>query len=126
MAKSKASAEAQLKAKKITLPSPAQPIANYVGAVRAGNLLFLSGHGGGPQWRGRGKVGQEVTLEQGYQSARDTGLYLLTTIRQTLGSLDKVKRIVKVSAENKTPTRGRGLKSALTLVVSVQAAPAHQ
>ena len=96
MAQSQAGAEARLKEKNITLPAPPQPIANYVGAVRAGNLLFLSGHGGGSQWRGKGKVGRDVTLEQGYQSARDTGLNLLTTTRQALGSLDKVKRIVKV------------------------------
>jgi len=96
MAHRQTGAEAQLKEKNISLPAPAKPIANYIGAVRAGNLLFLSGHGGGPQWRGKGKVGKEITLEQGYQSARDTGLYLLTSIREALGSLDKVKRIVKV------------------------------
>jgi len=92
-------AEARLKEKNITLPRPATPVANYVGAVRAGNLLFVSGHGplradGKPS--DRGKVGRELTVEQGYQVAREIGLSLLATVRASLGSLDRVKRVVKV------------------------------
>jgi enamine deaminase RidA (YjgF/YER057c/UK114 family) len=92
-------AEAQLKAKNLTLPTPATPIANYVGAVRVGNLLFVSGHGpirteGKTQVRG--KVGKDLTVEQGYAAAREVGLNLLATARHHLGSLDKVKRVVKV------------------------------
>jgi len=92
-------AEARLKEKNITLPQPATPVANYVGAVRAGNLLFVSGHGplradGKPS--ARGKVGRELTVEQGYQVAREVGLTLLATVRTSLGSLDRVKRVVKV------------------------------
>jgi len=92
-------AEARLKEKNITLPRPATPVANYVGAVRAGNLLFVSGHGplradGKPS--ARGKVGRELTVEQGYQVAREVGLTLLATVRTSLGSLDRVKRVVKV------------------------------
>ena len=92
-------AEARLKEKNITLPRPATPVANYVGAVRAGNLLFVSGHGplradGKPS--ARGKVGRELTVEQGYQVAREIGLSLLATVRASLGSLDRVKRVVKV------------------------------
>lgn len=91
-------AEATLKAKNITLPVPPTPMANYVGAVRVGNLLFVSGHG--PMRDGkpiaRGKVGKELSVEQGAQAAREVGLNLLATIRAQLGSLDKVKRIVKV------------------------------
>ena len=91
-------AEARLKEKSITLPTPTTPVANYVGAVRVGNLLFVSGHGpirdGKPL--ARGKVGRELSLDQGYQVARDVGLNLLATTRATLGSLDKVKRVVKV------------------------------
>ncbi len=90
------SAEERLKEKNIILPTPAMPVANYVGAVRAGNLLFVSGHGpitlAGPM----GKVGKDLTLEQGYQVAREVGLNLLATTRASLGSLDKVKRAVKV------------------------------
>jgi enamine deaminase RidA (YjgF/YER057c/UK114 family) len=89
-------AEARLKEKNIQLPSPSTPVANYVGAVRTGNLLFLAGEGPGRGWLGKGKVGKDVTLEEGYQAARLTGLNLLATTRQALGSLDKVKRVVKV------------------------------
>ena len=92
-------AEARLKELGITLPQPATPLANYVGAVRVGNLLFVSGHGpdrtdGKPM--ARGKVGRELTVEQAYQVARSVGLSLLATTRAQLGSLDKVKRVVKV------------------------------
>ena len=92
-------AEARLKELGITLPQPASPLANYVGAVRVGNLLFVSGHGpdrtdGKPM--ARGKVGRELTVEQTYQVARSVGLSLLATTRAQLGSLDKVKRVVKV------------------------------
>jgi enamine deaminase RidA (YjgF/YER057c/UK114 family) len=73
-------------------------MANYVGAVRVGNLLFLSGHG--PVRDGKptatGKVGRDLTTEQGAQVAREVGLLLLATTRAHLGSLDRVKRIVKV------------------------------
>ncbi len=91
-------ADARLKEKNITLPTPPTPLANYVGSVRVGNLLFLSGHG--PLRDGkataRGKLGKDLSVEQGYQVARQVGLNLLATTRATLGSLDKVKRVVKV------------------------------
>ena len=99
------SAEANLKDKGITLPTPTMPLANYVGAVQTGNLLYLSGHG---PLRPRetfthvGKVGRELTVEQGYQVAREVGLNLLATARASLGSLDRVKRVVKVDL---TPPR---------------------
>ena len=91
-------AEATLKARNITLPAQSTPMANYVSAVRSGNLLFLSGHGpirdGKPS--ARGKLGKELSTEQGYQVAREVGLNLLASARTALGSLDKVKRVVKV------------------------------
>ena len=92
-------AEARLKEKNISLPAPATPVANYVGAVRVGNLLFVSGHGpirqdGKPLTRG--KLGRDLSVEQGYQVAREVGLNLLATTRTALGSLDKVRRVVKV------------------------------
>ncbi len=92
-------AEARMKDKNISLPAPPTPLANYVGAVRVGNLLFLAGHGpirsdGKPM--ARGKLGREVSVEQGYQVAREVGLNLLATTRANLGSLDKVRRVVKV------------------------------
>jgi enamine deaminase RidA (YjgF/YER057c/UK114 family) len=92
-------AETRLKELNITLPQPSTPMANYVGAVRSGNLLFVAGHGpirrdGQPS--ARGKVGRELSVEQGYQVAREVGLSLLATTRAALGSLDRVKRVVKV------------------------------
>ena len=92
-------AEARLKELNVALPPPTTPVANYVGAVRTGNLLFLSGHGpfrreGSPS--ARGKVGAELSVEQGYQVAREVGLNLLATTRAALCSLDRVKRVVKV------------------------------
>jgi enamine deaminase RidA (YjgF/YER057c/UK114 family) len=92
-------AEANLKAKNITLPTPPAPIANYVTAVRVGNLLFLAGHGpirGSDGKMARGKVGKDLSAEQGAQVAREVGLNLLATTKANLGSLDKVKRVVKV------------------------------
>ena len=88
-------AEETLKKKNILLPAPPSPVANYVPAVRVGNLLFLSGSGPDPS-APRGKVGKDLTLEQGYQAARSVGLNLLANAKANLGSLDKVKRVVKV------------------------------
>jgi len=93
------SAEAQLKERKIVLPKQATPMANYVSAVRTGNLLFLAGHAPVRQADGsymRGKLGKDLSVEQGYQVAREVGLNLLATTRTALGSLDRVKRVVKV------------------------------
>src|SRR5256885_14871436 len=99
------SAEARLKEKNITLPKPTSPMANYVGAVRTGNLLFVSGHG--PVRDGKatsqGKLGKDLTVEQGYQVAREVGLALLATVRANLGSLDKVRRVVKVLGSGTAP-----------------------
>src|SRR5262245_28675643 len=92
-------AEARLKELNLTLPQPAAPMANYVGAVRTGSLLFVAGHGPIPhEGNGmtRGKLGRDLTTEEGYQVAREVGLNLLATVRANLGSLDRVKRIVKV------------------------------
>lgn len=91
--------EARLKELNLTLPPPGTPLANYVGAVRVGTLLFVSGHGplrseGKPT--ARGKLGRELSVEQGYKVAREVGLNLLATTRASLGSLDRVKRVVKV------------------------------
>src|SRR5256886_11643488 len=96
---SRMGAEARLKERNITLPQRATPLANDVGAVRVGNLMFVSGQGplrvdGKPS--ARGKVGRELTVEQGYQVAREVGLALLATIRASVGSLDRIKRVVKV------------------------------
>jgi enamine deaminase RidA (YjgF/YER057c/UK114 family) len=92
-------AEARLKELSITLPEAPRPVANYVRAVRTGNLLFLSGHGplAGPgRTRARGKVGRDLSVEEASQVAREVGLNLLASARAELGSLDRIKRVVKV------------------------------
>lgn len=91
-----ASAEARLKELGITLPPESVPAANFVNAVQTGKLLFLSGNTPGAQWPLKGKVGRDLTVEQGYQSARQAGIIMLGKVRSALGSLDRVKRIVKV------------------------------
>jgi enamine deaminase RidA (YjgF/YER057c/UK114 family) len=89
-------AEARLKELNITLPAPSKPVGNYVEWTRVGNLLFLAGHGPSAEWRGKeGKVGKDVTVEQARQAAREAWLALLATARDALGSLDKVKRVVR-------------------------------
>jgi len=91
--------EENLKRLKIDLGTVSAPVANYVNAVRTGNLLFLAGKGPRADASGKrpqGKVGREYTAEQAYQHARSVGLDLLAVMRQELGSLDKVKRVVKV------------------------------
>jgi len=92
------SAEQKLKNLGITLPTPPQPIANYVRAVQAGNFLFVSGHGpyNDGKIRMAGKVGRELTVEEGYQVARNVGLNCLATIKAAIGDLDKVQRVVKL------------------------------
>ena len=91
-------AEARLKELGITLPQPGTPVANYIPAVRVGNLLFLAGHGPlrDGQATARGKLGKDLSVEDGYKVAREVGLNLLASARAALGSLDKVKRLVKV------------------------------
>jgi enamine deaminase RidA (YjgF/YER057c/UK114 family) len=81
----------------ITLPAVPEPAGNYVHAVRAGNLLFLSGKGPrDPDGVTTGKVGEDVSVEQAYQHARSVGLILLAVMQKELGRLDVVKRVVKV------------------------------
>ena len=91
-------AEARLKELGITLPEPSKPVANYIPSVRVGNLLFLAGHGPIRDGKAtaRGKLGKDLSLEDGYKVAREVGLNLLGSARAALGSLDKVKRLVKV------------------------------
>ena len=94
------SAEARLKSLGIELPPPPQPAANYVAWCRSGRLVFLSGQG--PIAKGEvvygGKVGADLTEEQGYQAARLTILNSLAILKQAVGSLDEVTRIVKLLA----------------------------
>jgi enamine deaminase RidA (YjgF/YER057c/UK114 family) len=77
----------------LTLPPVQKPIANYVRARRVGNLVFLAGHGNTDVL---GKVGRELTIEQGAEAARKTGLALLASLKDEIGDLSKVKRFIKV------------------------------
>ena len=87
------SVEDRLQELGITLPTIGAPGGNYVHFVQTGNLLFLAGKG--PR-NSKGKVGQDVSIEQAYQDARDVGLQLIAVMKQAVGDLDKVTRIVKV------------------------------
>jgi enamine deaminase RidA (YjgF/YER057c/UK114 family) len=92
------SVEAKLKEQGIELAKPTASLANYVKAVRTGNLIFLSGHvsnradGTGI----KGKLGKDLTIEQGYEAAKLSAIGLLSSLKAEIGDLNKVKRIVKV------------------------------
>ena len=81
----------------ITLPPATAPIASFVPAVQTGNLLFVSGHASMRGDQGLfGKVGRDVTVEQAYTGAREVAIDMLGTIRDALGDLDRVRRVVKL------------------------------
>lgn len=89
--------EARLAELGIALPAPPPPVANYVRSVHADDFVFLAGHG--PlQDDGTfvtGKVGRDLTVEEGYHAARLTGIALLASLRAEIGDLNRVERIVK-------------------------------
>ncbi|MEW6544805.1 MAG: RidA family protein [Nitrospirota bacterium] len=90
--------EERLKQLGIELPAPPKPVATYVPAVLAGDLLFVSGVL--PFRDGKvvqpGKLGKDLTLEQGYEAARLALLNALSLVKRELGSLDRVKRVVRL------------------------------
>lgn len=90
--------EAKLAELGIELPKPPQPVANYVNGVQAGNLIFLAGKG--PRYPDgteiTGKLGREISIEKGYEGARLTAINQLAVLKEMLGNLNRVKRIVKV------------------------------
>ena len=90
--------EARLKELDLSLPSPPKPVATYIPAVQAGDLLFLSGiipfRDG--QVAMEGKLGRELTVEQGYEAARLAVLNALAVIRRELGTLDRVRRVIRM------------------------------
>ena len=90
--------EAKLKELGLELPPTPKPAANYVGAVHTGNLLFVSGHG--PTKDGKfayiGKVGKDLSVEQGYEAARLVALNCLASAKSVLGDLDRITRVVKL------------------------------
>lgn len=90
--------EAKLKEMGIELPAVSAPVANYVNSVRTGNLVYLSGKG--PQKADgtyiEGKVGADLTIEQGYEAGKLTGIQSLAALKAEIGNLNRVKRVVKV------------------------------
>ncbi len=91
-------AENKLKELGLELPPAAKPVANYVSAVRTDDLIYLSGHG---PFRNdgtmiTGKVGVDLTLEEGYEAARRVALSLLRSLKAEIGNLDKIRRVVKL------------------------------
>ena len=96
LAQSASGAESRLKELNITLPPVPPPTANYVDSGLVDKLLFLAGNTAGPKWKFQGKVGKDITEQEGYETARQVGLIMLAKVRAALGSLDRVKRVVKV------------------------------
>lgn len=91
------SIDARLKELGIVLPDAPKPVANYVPAVRTGNLVYISGQvsaAGGEAVKGR--LGADVSLEDGQQAARLCALAILAQVSAAVGSLEKVKRVVKL------------------------------
>ena len=82
----------------LEIPEPPPAVGNYVGAVRVGTILFVSGHG--PFEDGRptfiGKLGRDLTVEEGQQSAQLVILNMLASIKAEIGDLDRVARVVKL------------------------------
>ncbi len=83
----------------LSLPTPPSPVANYVPAIQTGNLLLVSGQGPIVDGRAvfRGKIGDELTEQEGYDAARLTALNILAVARPELGSLDRIMKIVKLN-----------------------------
>lgn len=94
----KSDPEARLKELGITLITPVPPTANFVKAVRVDHFVYLSGHGPDKPGGGQviGKLGSDLTVEQGKEAARLVGISLLSSLKAEIGDLNKVKRIVKV------------------------------
>ncbi|MCW5558163.1 MAG: RidA family protein [Verrucomicrobiae bacterium] len=92
------SPESRLAALKVVLPAAPRPVAVYRSLVVAGGMAYVSGHG--PLRPDgtliTGVVGRDLTLEGGYAAARQVGLAIVATLRERLGSLDRVRRVVKV------------------------------
>lgn len=84
--------EEKIKQLGLTIPEVSQPIANYVKWKKVGNLLYLAGSG--PKIYG--KVGADLSVEQGYQAARDTGMEVIAVLKAATGDLSRIKQFVKV------------------------------
>ena len=93
-------AEARIRELGIKLPTPYVPVANYVPAVRMGNLVYLSGHGPrNPDGSNiTGRLGDDMSIDDGYQAARTVAIGLLASLKAEIGNLDRVTRVVKLLA----------------------------
>jgi enamine deaminase RidA (YjgF/YER057c/UK114 family) len=112
----------------LSLPPSPTPVANYVPAVRSGNLLFVSGHGPAFMKDGkieyiRGKLGKDMTVEQGYEAAKHVMLNILQSMKGVIGDLDKVRRVVKllgfVNCTEDFPDQPKVINGASDLLVAL-------
>ena len=87
--------EEKLEKMGLKLPPPPAPKGNYIGAKWAGNIAFSCGQGPFETTK-RGLVGDDLTLDEGYQAAREVGLNCLAQLKQYLGSLDRIKQVLQV------------------------------
>lgn len=96
------SAEQRLRELGIELPAASNPAAKYANYIIVNGLMFVSGKG--PTGGAKGKLGETYTTEEGYRYARETAIEVLAVLKSALGSLDKVRRVVKVQGfVNATP-----------------------
>ena len=117
--------EEKLKAKGLELPPSPKPIANYVRTVRTGNIVYVAGSGpdreGGPRWRG--KLGRNISIEEGYQAAQACALNMLASLKVEIGDLSRVRRIVKllgmVNAEPEFGDHPKVINGASDLLVDI-------
>ena len=119
--------EAKAKKLGIEFNTGAKPNDHFVPAVRTGNLVFLSGHGPRKPEGGavQGKVGKDLTIEEGYDAAGLTMIALLSSLRNEIGSLDRVTRIVKVHGMVKQPAVMNGATAVLTSIFGDLGKPAR-
>lgn len=100
--------ESKLQALGIVLPTPPNPVANYVPSVRTGNLLFVSGQvclGADGKLVAKGKLGDNVSIEDGQRAARTCAINILAQVKAALGDLDRIVRVVRLGGFiNSAPT----------------------
>ncbi|KGR84912.1 RidA family protein [Lysinibacillus odysseyi] len=87
------SPEERLRNLGVEIAAPRQAVGNYVSCVRTGNLIFTSGQGVDQY---HGKLGENLTVEDGYAASRQSMINLLTVLKHELGELSKIKRVVKI------------------------------
>ena len=87
--------EEKLKKLGIILPDPPKPVGAYTNAVEAGGFVFVAGSTPGRGFK-RGKVGKDLTLEEGYEAAKTTAIFSLAKLKALIGDLDRVERVIRV------------------------------